>query len=111
MSIYRWAKLDDQSGPDRSIELTGRSPPPVPRSHHATVRVRRGGGLPHRENSLRPNTHGPDHVQSESARRATPGSDRQFKQGAAQIAGLAAAAQTLATGKGEGQSAGAGVSE
>src|ERR1035441_659441 len=22
MSIYRWAKLDDQSGPDRSIELT-----------------------------------------------------------------------------------------
>src|ERR1022692_1619156 len=21
MSIYRWAKLDDQSGPDRSIEL------------------------------------------------------------------------------------------
>src|ERR1022692_438260 len=23
MSIYRWAKLDDQSGPDRSIELTG----------------------------------------------------------------------------------------
>ena len=25
MSIYRWAKLDDQSGPDRSIELTGLS--------------------------------------------------------------------------------------
>ena len=24
MSIYRWAKLDDQSGPDRSIELTCR---------------------------------------------------------------------------------------
>src|ERR1022692_3399237 len=23
MSIYRWAKLDDQSGPDRSIELKG----------------------------------------------------------------------------------------
>src|ERR1039457_2444602 len=22
MSIYRWAKLDDQSGPDRSIELS-----------------------------------------------------------------------------------------
>src|ERR1035438_3027741 len=25
MSIYRWAKLDDQSGPDRSIELSGAS--------------------------------------------------------------------------------------
>ena len=24
MSIYRWAKLDDQSGPDRSIELKPR---------------------------------------------------------------------------------------
>src|ERR1022692_1034190 len=26
MSIYRWAKLDDQSGPDRSIELRLDSP-------------------------------------------------------------------------------------
>src|ERR1017187_3682198 len=30
MSIYRWAKLDDQSGPDRSIELNIRCPGP----HH-----------------------------------------------------------------------------
>src|ERR1017187_1351143 len=26
MSIYRWAKLDDQSGPDRSIELSRHYP-------------------------------------------------------------------------------------
>src|ERR1022692_3634815 len=37
MSIYRWAKLDDQSGPDRIIELNhetykGNAPSPVRRS-------------------------------------------------------------------------------
>src|ERR1017187_1473827 len=29
MSIYRWAKLDDQSGPDRSIELIRYNTPRV----------------------------------------------------------------------------------
>src|ERR1035438_7566608 len=48
MSIYRWAKLDDQSGPDRSIELRwGRKRDNGSRSRAARPRakVRNGYGV------------------------------------------------------------------